>query len=233
MGIQEIPGLLIPTVEGGLLCYRELSREAARRRVECPQVLSVSLSSDTATRIVAWMRAGDYQTVADTIVSSMERLRAAGATFAAMTANLTHMAFAEIHARSPLPLISIVDAVARHAAQRGFRTVGLLGTQAIMESDLYPRALAQAQIDVIVPDAEDRGLVNHTIFAELLAGIVTPENRTRMERVAASLQARGAQALALCCTELGLVLDDKPELPTLDSTRLLAHAVLDRCLARV
>jgi len=225
---RQIPGLLIPTVEGGLLCHQEMSREAARRGIECPRVVSLSLPSRTAVALAKQLGAGERAAVAAAVASDIERLRLAGATFAAMTANLFHLAFDEIRALCRLPLISIIDVVARHAAQRGLGMVGVLGTLPIMESDLYHKALAAAHIKALTPSARDRQFVNATIFDELLRGVVAPASAQHMERVVRSLQDQGAQAIVLGCTELGMILDDQADLPVLDSTKLLAHAVLER-----
>jgi aspartate racemase len=65
-----------------------------------------------------------------------------------------------------------------------------------------------------------------------VAGTVTEDSRLFFNQVADRLGARGADAMVLGCTEIPLLVrpDDCP-LPTLDSTRLLARAALDRALS--
>jgi aspartate racemase len=66
----------------------------------------------------------------------------------------------------------------------------------------------------------------------LVPGIVRPASTAQLAAVIDRLRQRGCDAVALACTELPLVLDDaNSPLPTLDSTRLLALAALDRALA--
>ncbi|MFL5445049.1 MAG: aspartate/glutamate racemase family protein, partial [Myxococcales bacterium] len=62
------------------------------------------------------------------------------------------------------------------------------------------------------------------IFDELCHGQLTSEARGEFVRVIDGLKTEGCDAVALSCTEIPLLIkaDDSP-LPTLDSTRLLAH----------
>ncbi len=73
--------------------------------------------------------------------------------------------------------------------------------------------------------------VSRIILDELVYGRVLPESVARLQAVAMRLQAHGAQALVLGCTELPLALNDaNTPIPTLDSTRLLARAALRRAI---
>jgi aspartate/glutamate racemase len=80
----------------------------------------------------------------------------------------------------------------------------------------------------VVPDRQDRDLVNRIIFDELVHGLVTEESRGEYFRVIERLAGRGCDAVALVCTEIPLlVTPEVSPVPTLDSTRLLARAALD------
>ena len=63
-------------------------------------------------------------------------------------------------------------------------------------------------------------------------GVFKPESVVLLQGVVARLRDAGCDAVVLGCTELPLVLNDANcALPTLDSTRILARAALDRALA--
>jgi aspartate racemase len=80
----------------------------------------------------------------------------------------------------------------------------------------------------MVPSPDERALINDVIFNELVEGVLTDESRHAYVDVITGLKRRGCDAVALVCTEIPLLIDDESSpLPTLDSTRLLAHAAFE------
>src|SRR5213593_1414621 len=78
--------------------------------------------------IVRFLEAGDRRRLADYLLESVGRLTRAGCTFAALSSNTSHVVFPEVEADSPIPLVSIVEAAADHAAELGLRRPALLAT---------------------------------------------------------------------------------------------------------
>jgi aspartate racemase len=65
-----------------------------------------------------------------------------------------------------------------------------------------------------------------------VCGIFKAEAVACFQRVIGHLQQAGCDAVVLGCTEIPLIIDDaNSPLPTLDSTRLLARAALQRALS--
>jgi aspartate/glutamate racemase len=128
----------------------------------------------------------------------------------------------------PLPGLHIAEVVADRAAALGANRVGILGTAHTMDSPLYPRVLAGRGIDAGLPGAADRRAVDRIIFGELVHGVLRDESRQVYVDVIGRLAADGCDTVALVCTEIPMLIapEDSP-LPTLDSTRLLAHAAVD------
>ena len=78
---------------------------------------------------------------------------------------------------------------------------------------------------------EDREEINRIIFDELVYGVFKPEAVERFQKVIGKMKDEGCDAVALCCTEIPLIMNDENSpLPTLDSTRLLARAALRRAI---
>jgi aspartate racemase len=66
--------------------------------------------------------------------------------------------------------------------------------------------------------------VDDVIFGELTQGRLVDASRAEYLRIIDELKRAGCDAVALSCTEIPLlVTPDVSSLPTLDSTRLLAH----------
>jgi aspartate racemase len=156
------------------------------------------------------------------------RLARAGADFFVCPDNTAHLALERPGEELALPGLHIADVVADRAAHDGRTRVGVLGTRYLMDGLVYPRALAGRGIAAEVPAAGDRRIINAIIFEELVNGVFTEGSRQEYVRVIEQLAAQGCDAVALVCTEIPLlVTPDVSPLPTLDSTRLLAHAAFD------
>jgi aspartate racemase len=175
----------------------------------------------------AW-DAGDLPTIASILSTSASRLRSAGADFFVCPDNTAHIALEAAREPLALPGLHIAEIVAERAARDGRRTVGILGTRYTMDADLYPDAFRRVGIESMVPLPDERALINDVIFDELVEGVLTDESRHAYVDVITGLKRRGCDAVALVCTEIPLLIDDESSpLPTLDSTRLLAHSAFE------
>lgn len=152
---------------------------------------------------------------------------------AAIGANTAHIVFDEVNSRSPVPLVSLVEATCQYAQAEGCKRVVVLGTAFTMSSGLYTDALAKFGIDAFVPDKEQQQVIHNIIFPNLQAGIVLQEEKEAMLRIASQMiKATDADALVLGCTELPLIIKEG-DLDTLllDTTQIHIEAILDYMLA--
>src|SRR5262249_6981323 len=130
----------------------------------------------------------------------------AGAEILVLCTNTMHKVADAIEAVSTAPLVHIADATAQEIRAAGFDTVGLLATAYTMEQDFYVGRLRDRHgLDVVLPDERDRRLVHDVIFRELCIGVIEDRSRREYRRVMADLAERGAQAVLLGCTEIGLL----------------------------
>ena len=225
-------GIVACSAEGAALCYRTIALEAQDRMGEHGHP-RVTLDSIPMAEHMALIRRNDWKGVGDLMLDSAGRVAAAGAAFAVCPDNTVHQSFPFFRDRSPIPFLHIAEVVAEEAQRRGFRKLAILGTRYLMESDVYPGALAPRGIAWEIPDAADREKINTIIFQELVNAVFPEPSRLYLNDVMRGLAARGCDAAALACTELPLIVrpDDAP-LPTLDSTRLLARAAIARALRK-
>src|SRR5688572_11989790 len=75
---------------------------------------AIVLNSVDLPQLLAWMHAGQFEETADYLAAEVARLAAAGATVALIAANSPHIVFDEVQSRSPIPLVSIVEATRAH-----------------------------------------------------------------------------------------------------------------------
>ncbi len=178
------------------------------------------------------MRRDDWQAVAELMLSSALKLAQIGADFAICPDNTAHQAMPMVRPRSPIPWLHIAEEVAREAARLGYRKIGLTGTRSLVESNVYPGALAAADIQAVRPAADRQRELDAIIFDELVYGKFLPKSFSYLLDVMTSLKDAGCDAVVLGCTELPiLVADQWTPLPTLDSTRILARAALAKAAA--
>lgn len=171
--------------------------------------------------------AGRWDDAAAILVDGARRLQAGGADCVLLCTNTMHKVAHQIQAAIEVPFLHIADATAQAALDAGTLRVGLLGTAFSMEQEFLKSRLAGHGLQVLVPDAPQRQQVHRIIYEQLCVGIISEASRQVYQQVIDSLQAQGAQAVILGCTEIGLLL--KPEhspLPLLDSTELHAQAAV-------
>ena len=171
--------------------------------------------------------AGRWDDTALILEDAARRLQAGGAECVVLCTNTMHKLAPHIEAAVSIPFLHIADAAALAAVEAGTLTVGLLGTAFTMEQDFLKSRLAGHGLTVLVPDADERKEVHRVIYEELCVGVISDTSRRTYQRVIQSLAARGAQAIILGCTEIGLLIKpEHSELPLLDTTELHAQAAV-------
>jgi aspartate racemase len=190
-----------------------------------PSIIIDSLDVDRGLRLVEH----DRPALIEYLAASLGRLAAAGADFAAMAANTPHVVFDELIARSPIPMVSIVEACAEEAARRGLRRLALLGTRFTMEGAFYPAVFAHRGIAIVAPNGEERRWIHDRYVGQLLKGDFRDETRDGVISVVRRLrQEQDIDGVILGGTELTLLLSAPvvADLPALDTTALHVAAIV-------
>lgn len=193
---------------------------------------SLIINSINLKQMIEWMNAGELSKVADYLTEAIEKLRAAGADLAALTANTPHIVFDELRERSAIPLVSIVEATCDYAQAMGLKSAALFGTRFTMQAPFYPATFARSNVKLVLPNAEEQDYIHQIYFGELLKDIFLPATRDKLLAIADTMKARdGVDAIILAGTELPLVIHDKEHngMPLLDTTRI--H--VDRLIAEM
>lgn len=224
-------GIVACSAEGAALCYRTICVEGAEL-VGPHDHPEVSMHTHSLGEYMKCIDRDDWQGVGDLMLSSANKLAGSGADFLICPDNTIHRALPYVKERSPLPWLHIAEVVAMHAAERGFRRVGLTGTRWLVQSEIYPEKLAERGLEFVRPSAAEREEINRIIMDELVYGIFKPEAVTYFQQVIERMEGERCDAVVLGCTEIPLIMNDaNSPLPTLDSTRLLARAALRRAVS--
>jgi aspartate racemase len=223
-------GIVGCSAEGAALCYRTicLEAESLMGKHAHPEVTMHTIS---LAEYMKPIESGSWQGVADLMLRSAQALKRAGADFLICPDNTSHQAMPLVAPRSPLPWMHIAEEVGKEARRRGFKKLGLTGTKFLVSGPVYPEKLEQLGIGYVRPTAAQQEQINTIIFDELVRGRQTAQALAYIQQVIEQLKMQGCDAVVLGCTEIPLLISDRESpLPTLDSTRLLAHAALRHAL---
>src|SRR5438270_5175457 len=107
-----------------------------------------------------FMYAGKLDAMADFLLSEIEKLPRAGAEFGIIAANTPHIVFDAVAPKSPIPLISIVEATCSYAKAQSMKRLALFGTRYTMRADFYQKVFAREKIDIVVPEPKDQDYIH-------------------------------------------------------------------------
>lgn len=212
--------------------YYRLINESVNKRLGGLHSAKCVLYSVDFAEVEELQRLGQWMEAAELLGNAAQQLERAGANLALICTNTMHKVADAIQARIGITLLHIADATADAVKQAGLHRVGLLGTRFTMEDDFYRGRLTdQFGLEVVIPNAEDRAVIQRVIYEELCVGKIRPESKAHLAAIINRLVGMGAQGIILGCTELGLLLDgaDSP-VPVFDTTRVHALAAVESAL---
>lgn len=175
-----------------------------------------------------------YDELTEYLMNAINNLVKSGADFAALSANTPHIVFDRLQEKSPIPMISIVEATFEEAKRRGLKKIGLLGTIFTMTGEFFKSPFVKKGIQVVIPLEEEMELINGKISTELELGIVKEETLLSFQHIISRMKKENdIEAIVLGCTELPLLLNDEVSpVPCLDTMQIhissIINAILDR-----
>jgi len=212
--------------------YYRIINERVRRLcggLHSAKSLMFSVDFDAIKGMQAEQRWGEAARELSEVAWNLEN---AGADFIVLCTNTMHKVADVICDHVQIPLLHITDPTIDAIKRAGVKKVGLLGTRFTMEEKFYKDRLKDAKLDVVVPEVEDRVLVDRVIFEELCVGQVKGESYEHYVRIMNDLVKRGAEGIILGCTEIMLLVrENSVGVPLFDTTTLHAAAAVDYALA--
>ena len=191
-----------------------------------------------------FMDANDLSGMANYLLQGIDKLACAGAGFGIISANTPHIVFDEVAPKSPIPLISIVEATRAAAKARNLKRLALFGTRYTMQANFYPKVFAREGIDLLVPDTQDQDYIHEKYFSELVPGKFLPETRAGLLAIVDRMKTTsdppsqnygeaGIDGVILAGTELPLILRDPIHhgIPFLDTTKIHVEAAVAEMLS--
>lgn len=212
--------------------YYRIINETVREKLGGFHSAKIVLYSVDFHEIEQLQMAGAWDESGRMLARAAQSLQAAGADFLLLCTNTMHKVADAIENAVNIPLFHIADPTAQQIKQAGLKKIGLLGTRFTMEQEFYRGRLRdQHHLDVLVPDDEDRGIVNRVIYEELVLGLVRDASRAEYRRIIQRLVDQGVQGVILGCTEISMLVgqSDSP-VPLFDTTSLHARKAAEYAL---
>jgi aspartate racemase len=196
-----------------------------------PEFIIVSVD---LKRGLDFMAANDLAGMADYLLEGIAKLARAGADFGLISANTPHIVFDDVAPKSPIPLISIVEATCAAARARKLKRLALFGTRYTMQGTFYQRVFSREGIVLLVPDPKDQDYLHDKYLNELVPGNFLPETRAGLLAIVDGMKTKSdVDGVILAGTELPLILRDETRngLPLLDTTKIHVEAAVAQMLS--
>ena len=181
--------------------YRNLVKayKAANKKLELTIVHAEA--SDVIDNIAS--KASDSQ--ARLFLKMAQRLEKAGADVVVISSIAGHFCVSEFEALSPLPVISIIDALESEFTKKGLKKVGLLGHGVSMGSKLFGGI---SSTEIVVPLGDEFDYVNDEYIQMATTGKIDRRQRELFFSAGKNMcEEQGAELIVLAGTDLCLAFD--------------------------
>tara|TARA_Y100001934_G_C12381939_1_gene792932 strand:+ start:3741 stop:4490 length:750 start_codon:yes stop_codon:yes gene_type:complete len=225
-------------VIGGMSCessvlYYKLANKQVREKfggLVSPKIL---INSVNFAEVREMQTSGDWDGAGRFLAEEALNLQKGGADIVLLATNTMHKVAHFIEDALDVPFLHIADAVAVKLKQAGVSTTGLLGTRYTMIDDFYKKRLkANHNIETVIPDEKYIDKIDSVIFDELCQGLVEDKSRELYKAALEDLKAKGAGAVILGCTEIGILIKQTDSLlKTVCSTQAHIDVALEYSLS--
>lgn len=209
--------------ESSLEYYRIINEEVKAKLGGLHSAKCILYSVDFE-EIERYQAEGDWESSGKLLGDAALSLEKAGAEMILICTNTMHKVVGNIEEKVNLPILHIADSTAKQIQKSKISTIGLLGTKYTMEQDFYKTRIESNGIKVLIPNDEDRKVINKVIYEELCLGEIQQSSREYYKNVIKGLVDDGAEGIILGCTEIGLLVKpEDSEVPLFDTA--VIHAI--------
>lgn len=224
-------GLIGGTSWVSTIDYYRIINQTVNDRLGNNSSAKILLYSVNFEEIAIFTREGNWKAIENILSTAAKNLEVAGADCMLLCANTMHIIAAEVQAAIDIPLIHIADVILKAIKKNDCKKVLLLGTKYTMEASFYSDRLQPQGIEIIIPDAAEREIINNSIYNELGKGIFLPATKQHYIDIIEKYKNQGAEAVILGCTEIPLIVKSSDcSIPLFDTLLLHAIAAVDFAL---
>lgn len=163
------------------------------------------------------------------LLKEATRLEKAEVDFLVMPCNTLHTHIKTIRKSVKIPVLSIVESTIDYIKANGYKKIGLISTMATLENKVYEKEFVKHKIKFISPNGLKQQQLNKVI-RKLVDGLFLDSDRKIIMQAIDEMKKDGADAIALACTDLQLLLPTCDDIPIFDTMKVLADATVDEML---
>jgi aspartate racemase len=175
--------------------------------------------------VMAQAAARKADELAEYLAGLLRQLAGGGAEMATIPAFSPQICAAELAAITPLPLISLLDAISAEVERRRFRRVALFGARVTMETKMFGELRG---VDVIMPTADEIDTIADIYTRVVEEACASKEDYIRLRTLAHTLIEReGLDGIVLAGTDLAFVFNPgNTDFPHLDGARVHVEEIM-------
>lgn len=178
---------------------------------------------------------GENESPEPALVADVQALERAGARFVAIPCNTALVWVEQMRAAVGIEVLDTVDETvwAAQAAVPRLTRLGVLATDGTLSAGTYAASAERAGLELVVPDPDVQRETMSVIYDGVKAG--NPVPRSRFDALVEHLRVKGAEAVALGCTELSVLHGELgiEDATIVDSIDAVAVATIRRAGARL
>lgn len=163
------------------------------------------------------------------LVDEAKRLERSGVDFIVMPCNSLHVFIEDIRRAVNVPVLSIVEETISYLNENNIKNIGLISTSTTLLNKVYEMKLVESGINFVAPNDDQRDDVNR-IIERLVSGDQSGVDREYLIRLSEELSEKGAQTVALACTDLQLLNPTSERVVIFDTMKILADSTVKHIL---
>ena len=215
------------------LLYYKIINEKVKEKLGGLHSAKCVLESVNFSEIEALQHKNDWESLDEMMANLAQNLENSKAEMILVCANTMHLCSEAIKNSTNIPLIHIAEATGKKIKEQNISKVLLLGTKFTMEKDFYRNILEQNYgLEVIIPNAEEREVVNNVIYDELAKGEILESSKKQYIQIINNAIKNGAEGVILGCTEIPLLINSSDvSIPVFDTTTIHAESAVEFALS--
>lgn len=203
--------------------YYQIINQVVKQQLGGLHSAECILYSVNFQEIEHYQSTNNWQKSAEILAGAALNLQKAGADFIVICSNTMHKVVPYINSQITIPILHIAEMTVRALNKYNINKVALLGTKYTMEQEFYKNILIQNGFDIVIPEEQDRQVINDVIFNELCLGKINLKSKNIYLDIISRMCQLGIQGVILGCTEIGLLIKQSDiSIPLFDTS--LIHA---------
>jgi aspartate racemase len=189
----------------------------------------IYLNSINMTEMLEYVRTKEYEKLINLLILNINKLKSIGADFVAISSNTPHIVIDEVIKKVNVPIINIVEETRKAAQNKRLKKVLLTGTLFTMNSNFFQKEFSQNNIECIVPDDIEKGIIQDIIFPDLENGIINEKDKNTFIKICNKrIIEESIDGIILGCTELPLLIRETDfNIPVLNTMEIHINSIVE------